>query len=158
MLTEEGFGWHREMLEPLQSDGPGLSDVLLYRPVGADEPTSVLDAAGRMLPPKELVEMPEVGLYWEVYGAPASTPIEFEVQLERGSGGFVDALRRLLPGRDEATGALVWTEPSTGPVSPRAIVVGLGAVDSGSYTLILRAQWDGQPALETRRAIEVRDP
>ena len=158
VLTPEGIGWHREMLEPMELDGPGLSDILLYEPLGFATPDSLLAATSMMLGTTELEDVPEVGLYWEVYGAEAKQPLEFQLRLEREHGGFIDKLRRLLPGGpEEATGTVIWNETATGPVSAKSIVLDLRELDSGSYTLVLRARWEGQDEpVESRRRLMVR--
>jgi hypothetical protein len=157
VLTDAGIGWHREMLEPLDLDGPGLSDILLYEPVGYSEPDSLLAATSMMLGTTELEDGTELGLYWEVYGAEVDAPLEFELQVESEQGGFIERLRRLLPGgTEEGNLTLSWTEPAIGPVSPRAIVLDLGTMETGSYTVVIRARWEGQSALETRRTWVLR--
>ena len=157
VLTPAGIGWHREMLEPMELDGPGLSDILLYEPLGFATPDSLLAATSMMLGTTELEDVPEVGLYWEVYGAEAKQPLEFQLRLERDGGGFFDKLRRLLPGGpEEATGTVIWNETATGPVSANSIVLDLKTLDAGSYTLVLRARWEGQELVESRRKLVIR--
>lgn len=157
VLTSAGIGWHREWVEPLSTEGSGLSDVLLYRPTGMAEPDSLLAAAALMHGTTSL-EPAELGLYWELYDVPAETPVEFALEARKADGGgLIDSLRRLLPGggADEGSGQLAWTEPSTGPVHPRAIILDLRNLDDGEYDLVLRARWDGGEA-ETMRRVEVR--
>ncbi len=158
VLTPAGIGWHREMLEPMELNGPGLSDILLYEPLGFATPDSLLAATSMMLGTTELEDVPEVGLYWEVYGAEAQQPLQFQLRLEREGGGFLDKLQRLLPGGpEEATGTVIWNETATGPVSANSIVLDLRTLDSGSYTLVLRARWEGQDApVESRRRLLIR--
>jgi len=157
ILTEAGIGWHREMLVPLAAEGLGLSDLLLFEPKGFTLPDSLLPAASMMLPTTELAQGDEVGVYWELYGVPPDTPVTFELELRREDGGLVDRLRRLLPGgAEEGSGRLAWTEPATGEVFPKAILLGLGGEASGSYTMVLRASWEGAEGVETTRAYRVR--
>ena len=158
VLTEAGIGRHRETVEPLAAEGPGLSDILLYEPVGLAEPDSLMAAASSMLGTTEVEDVRELGLYWEVYGPAAETPLAFTLRLEEEGGGFVERLRRLLPGgAEEATGTLSWTEPAAGPVSPKAIVLGVQELDPGRYTLVLQVGWEGQEeVLERRRELVIR--
>ena len=160
VLTEAGIGRHREMVVPLAAEGPGLSDILLYEPVGLAEPDSLVAAASSMLGTTEVEDVRELGLYWEVYGPAAETPLMFTLRLEEEGGGFVERLRRLLPGgAEEATGTLSWTEPAPGPVSPKAIVLGVQELDTGRYTLVLQVGWDGQEeVLERRRTFHLKGP
>jgi hypothetical protein len=45
ILTPGKVGWHREKILPNGIGGAGLSDLLLYRPTGLEEPDSLLGAA-----------------------------------------------------------------------------------------------------------------
>ncbi|MEQ9569634.1 MAG: hypothetical protein RLN75_05545, partial [Longimicrobiales bacterium] len=157
ILSPAGIGWHREMLQPLDVDGPGLSDVLLYRPTGLAEPEALLEATALMLGTTALDGSGEVGLYWELYGASADEPIEYEIQIEdEEDGGFIDRLRRIFVGGSEEGGVtLGWTEPAGGPISPRAIILDLENVPEGEYSVILRAAWGNGQQFETRRRITV---
>ena len=157
VITEAGIGWHREMIQPLATEGAGLSDILLYEPQGRNEPDSLMAAASTMLPTTEIHALSQLGLYWEVYGAEADVGVEFQLRLEKEGGGFVERLRRLLPGgEEEAPGTLSWEEPATGPVSPKAIVLDVEGLEPGRYTLVVRARWEGQEVVERTRVMVVR--
>ena len=157
VITEAGIGWHREMIQPLATEGAGLSDILLYEPQGRNEPDSLMAAASTMLPTTEIHSLSQLGLYWEVYGAEADVGVEFQLRLEKEGGGFVERLRRLLPGgEEEAPGTLSWEEPATGPVSPKAIVLDVEGLEPGRYTLVVRARWEGQEVVERTRVMVVR--
>ena len=75
------------MVEPLAAEGPGLSDILLYEPVGLAEPDSLVAAASSMLGTTEVEDVRELGLYWEVYGPAAETPLMFTLRLEEEGEG-----------------------------------------------------------------------
>ncbi|MGD2120772.1 MAG: hypothetical protein PVJ76_03465, partial [Gemmatimonadota bacterium] len=151
VLSDAGVGWHREMLEPPEVVGPGLSDILLFEPKGYDPPKTLLAAASTMYGSLELQDIQELGLYWEVYGADVGTPIEHRLRIEREDGGFIDRIRQLLPGGPEdASGTLSWEVPSTGTTSPVAIVLDPRHLGSGTYSLVIQSAWDGQLALEQR--------
>jgi hypothetical protein len=157
ILTGEGIGWHREWVRPLATEGTGLSDLLLYMPTGREEPDSVL-AAAALMHGTTSIEAGELGLYWEVYGVSGETPIAFELEVRKEDGGFIDRLRRLLPGggEEEGEGRLGWTDPAAGEPHPRAVILDLRNLEAGAYSLVLRARWgDGEP-VETTRRIEVR--
>lgn len=156
VLTGAGIGWHREMVEPLNTEGPGLSDLLLYRPVGRSEPDSLMAAAASMLGSTEPEDVGQLGIYWEVYGAEAEVPLEFQLRLEKEEGGLVDRLLRLFPGgEEEAPGTLSWSEPAKGPVSPKAIVLDVQELAPGQYTLVVGASWRGGEVVERRLALTV---
>lgn len=160
VVTGAGIGWHRRMLEPLESvEGPGISDVLLFQPMGFTMPDSLLSAASMMLASTEFDadEATELGLYWEVYGAPEDAPVTFDLEVQREGGGFIEFLQRLLPGGSEGgSGRLTWSDRATGPRFSKAIILGMEGLEPGSYTLVLRASWDGREAVESRREFRVR--
>ncbi|MGD2121627.1 MAG: hypothetical protein PVJ76_07775 [Gemmatimonadota bacterium] len=158
ILTETGIGWHREMLEPLAADVPGISDIILYRPFGLQPPDSLLAAASLMLGSTtfDLGNGSQLGLYWEVYGAPADSQVSFELELV-SEGGLIGNLRRLLPGGpEEGSGRLGWTDPSRGLVFPKGIVLDIEDFDPGRYEVVLRATWEGQEEHAVRRGFVVR--
>ena len=157
ILSEAGIGWHREMLEPPEVVGPGLSDILLYEPKGFASPETLLAATSTMLGSTEIQDLSMLGLYWEVYGAEVDTALELEFRVEREKGGLVERIRRILPGGpEESSGTVGWEEPSTGLVSPKSIDLSLETVAPGRYTLVIRTRWEGQEWLERRRSIVVQ--
>lgn len=157
VVTSKGVGWSRRPLESLTMSGPEISDLLLYTPEGGpEEPTDLLKAAAAMRGSTTVEEDATVGIYWEVYGAPDGSTLEFELSVERASGGLVDRLRRLLPGGpQEGRGAISWTEPVQGNTHGTAVTVDLRDLRSGEYSLILKVGWNGRQTLERRRTFEV---
>ncbi len=157
ILTAEGIGWHREQLQPLALEGDGVSDLLLYRPVGMEEPISLLAAAALMHGSTE-VEAAEQGLFWEVYGAPEGTPIEFSLEIRsEETGGLMNQVRRLFGGAEERDATLSWSEPSQGERHARAIILDLRDLEPGEYTVALRATWSENDAIVTAdRSVSVR--
>jgi hypothetical protein len=51
---------------------------------------------------------------------------------------------------------LSWNEPSKGDAFPRAVVLDLEGLGSGTCTLAVRTSWPGQKALETQRTFVVQ--
>jgi len=158
IMDEAGIGRHREKLEPIEAEGPGISDLMFYEPHGHTPPDGVLSAASMMYAGLALQDVSELGLFWEVYGAEAGASIEFELHVERERGGVLQRLRRLLPGgSEESTGAVVWSVVAAdGGSTPTAIALDGRGLGSGRLTFVLRARWNGQPDLETRRTVTVR--
>jgi hypothetical protein len=157
VLSKEGIGRHRIMLQPLQVQGPGVSDVLLYSPAGPELPDSLRMAAGMMLGDTTVSKGDQLGIYWETYGAPKGRPVTVELEVEREGGGLLSQLKNLVPGLGPSSSARPsWTATSPGPVFRRAVVLDLSELDSGSYTLLLKTSWPGQEVLETRRRFVVR--
>jgi hypothetical protein len=160
VLTEAGIGWHREMVEPLNTEGPGISDLLFFQPKGFTLPDSLMAAASMMLAGTDLnrEDEGELGVYWEVYGVPDEATITFEMELRREGGGLVERIRRLLPmGPEEGSGRLSWSEPGQGLVFPKSTLLTFGDLDPGVYTLILQASWAGQEVIESTRVLRVGD-
>ncbi len=154
VVEPDAVGRYREMTPPPPA---GLSDVLLYRPVGFEAPDSLLAAVASMLgAPTVEADAPELGLYWEVYGARPGSMLEMELELERDEGGLIDRLRRLLPGGpEEASGTLGWTTEADGALTSLATILDLRAVAPGRYTLVLRVRTDDGARHETRRALRI---
>jgi hypothetical protein len=156
VVTPRGAAWHRGRLDSLRSVGPSLSDLLLYDP-DAGEPPTVKVAAGAMLGSTTVAKGADVGVFWQTYGVPAGAALRFDLSLEHSSGGLVEHLGRFLGGRSEqAPGRLTWSEPGTAGTDTRGVVLDLGDLDEGDYTLVLRVSWDDGPPLDRRRTISVR--
>lgn len=152
------IGWHRQTVDPLETGGPGLSDLLLYRPTGPADPDSLLLAAGLMLGSTTVDKEDDLGVYWETYGLPADSAkahVSFSVTLVPAGGGVGALLGRLIPGGGQEWGRVAWTEPGEAGTHRRAIDLDLTDVDPGAYTLVLRAAWPGQPPLERRLDVTV---
>ena len=157
VLSKDGIGRHRVMLEPMQVQGPGVSDVLLYSPVGPELPDSLRMAAGMMLGDTTVAKGDQLGIYWETYGAAKGTAVSVELEVEREGGGLLSQLKNLVPGLGPtSSGRPGWTATSPGEVFRRAVVLDLSDVDPGSYTLVVKTSWPGQQVLEARRSFVVR--
>lgn len=156
VVTDIGIGVNRQFLDPLAPLGPEISDLLLYEPAEDREPDRLQAVTPFMLGSTELEEGDDLGVFWEVYGAPEGESLAFELALERAEGGLVDRLTGLFPGGSrEERGRVSWTEPSRGSTHPRGVTLSLSDLRSGEYTLVLRASWPGTPPLERRRTLRV---
>lgn len=97
------------------------------------EPDSLLAAAVLMHGTTSL-EPEELGLYWELYGVSAETPVEFSLEARKADGGgLISSLRRLLPGggaRPSRCGGSrsVLLDELRGPQSGEVHLLGLLAV------------------------------
>lgn len=155
---DSSIAWHRQALEPLDNGEAGLSDLLLYRPVGSTEPDSLHLAAGLMLGSTTVEGDDDVGVYWETYGVPTDTAkakISFTLTLAPAPGGVGALLGRLVPGGGQERGRVAWVESGTPGTHRKAVALDLSDVDPGEYTLILRAEWPGQPPLERRLDVTI---
>lgn len=154
--TDLGTGVARELVSPLSMAGPELSDLLLFGGDGREEPDDLDGASATMLGSTRFEEGDLLGVFWEVYEAPAGESLSFEITLERESGGVVDRLTGLFPGGEEGErGRVIWTEPASGPVHPRGLTLNLSSLRDGDYFVVLSVRWPGQPPLQRRRALRV---
>jgi hypothetical protein len=152
VTTEIGIGWERRTVIPLSGEGPELSDLLLFDPEQGPEPDSLSKAAAVMFASDSLEGGDPVGVFWETYGAPESTMLDFEITLERDPGGIVDRLRALFSGgSQEGRGRVAWTEEAVGEIHPRSLALDFSNLGPGDYVLVLRAGWNGQNHLERTR-------
>jgi hypothetical protein len=152
VVTSKGVGWHRGVLPALAAAGPELSDLLLYDPVGPDEPVGLESAVAVMRGTTTLRAAEPVGVYWETYGAPSGAALRVELTVERASGGLVERLRRLVPGRaEDGRGRITWTEPARSGTRASSVAVDLRDLPEGGYILVLRVGWDGRERMERRR-------
>jgi hypothetical protein len=157
VLSGQGVGWHRQFIQSLQPRGPEISDLLLFAPREEVEPDSLLDAAGMMLSSRTVTREEGLGVFWEVYGAEENTELEFELALLKDSGGVMDRITGILPGGGNAAyGPVRWSEEASGPVHPTSLVLELGNLEEGDYTLVLKVRWNGQNQMERMRPVAVR--
>jgi hypothetical protein len=155
-MTELGVGWNRRLITPLRMHGTELSDLLLYDPSDTGEPGSLEEVVPFMLGSTHLQRGQDLGVYWETYGAPVGTTLEFDLTLERDPGRVVDRLRALFSGgSQEGRGRVQWAEPAESGVHSRGLTLELSDLGSGDYTLVLSVRWPGQPPVERRRVITV---
>jgi hypothetical protein len=156
VMTRIGIGWDRRLVSPIRIGGPEISDLLLFDPSEGSEPDSLQAAAATMLGSTTVERGGQVGVFWETYGAPEGTTLEFELKLERDPGRVVDRLRALfLRGPQEGRGRVSWNEPGTGNTHPRSVTLDLSDLEEGDYTLVLRVQWSGQPPIERSRILTI---
>jgi hypothetical protein len=156
LSTRIGTAWDRRAISPLKTLGPEISDLLFYDPSERGEPDSLMAAAAAMLGSATADRTVGLGVFWETYGVPHETTLEFEVAVERASGGLVDRITRLLPGGERlGLGQIRWTEPSSAETHSKAVALDLTELDPGEYTVVIRVRWPGQGALEARRRVMV---
>jgi len=157
VFTDIGIGIHRRFLSSLAAEGPEISDLLLYEPPEQMEPDSLLDVLPFVLGSPRLEEGALLGVFWEAYDTPEGETLTFEMTMEREEGGLVDRLAGLFPGGSrEERGRVSWTEPARGRSHPRGITLSLSDLPSGEYTLVLKAEWPGQPPLERRQPLRIQ--
>jgi len=156
VMTGIGIGWDRRLVSPLQSQGPELSDLLLFDPSERSEPDSLLEVAATMLGSTTIERGNRIGVFWETYDAPQGATLEFVLTLEGDPGRLVDRLTAFFSGgSQEGRGRVMWTEPATGGTHPRSVALDLTDLEEGDYTLVLRVQWPGQPPIERTRSLTI---
>jgi len=156
VFSDLGIGVNRQFISPLAMEGPEISDLLLFDSSDEETPDALESVLSSTLGSPRVEEGGTMGVFLEIYGAPAGTPMSFELTLQREAGGLVDRLVGLFPGGSrEGRGRVAWTEPSAGDTHPRAVKLDLSHLSQASYELILRVSWDGRPPLERRKRFSV---
>ena len=157
VLTPGDDARSREVIEPLPEGTPLLSDLLLYRPLGADEPATRIRAAGVMHGTTRIPKERELGLYWEGYGMGGGIELEASLRLEPVGGGFFGGLAQALGfGGADGTGTVTWTvtTPEEGRFSD-AVTLDLSGLDEAAYELVLTMTTPDGTTVERRRRFEV---
>jgi tetratricopeptide (TPR) repeat protein len=158
-ISSQGIGRHRSRVLPLGPEGPGISDLLLFQPSSTGDPKELLEAVALMLGEAAINKPDHLGVYWETYGSPPRSTIEFELSLQRENRGLGERISGLLPGgTQEGVGSIRWSEESSGDPHPGVITLDLTSLRPGDYEIILQVRWAGQEVLERRGAVEVRNP
>jgi len=130
---------------PWRDDPPGrvsVSGLLLYRPLGQIQPTSLEEAAAGMRGTHRWEEGAEVGVFWEYYGLIPGPVVEVSVRMiPLGEDGepVGDAVDPLVSWTDEADRAL----PD------------LGLLEPGSYRLEFTVRVPGQEAMVRRKSVRI---
>jgi len=156
-LTPGGTGRYRAPLQPLESSLPGISDLLLFRPLAPDLPETRMGAIGTMLPRMTVPADEHLGVYVELYGIDPEAQLRFAVHLEPRRG----LLGRLghIVGLGGDARSFEWTEPAgeaEGEGAPlhRAVNLQIGNAGPGDYDLSLEVGLpDGTVLL---RSVEIR--
>jgi hypothetical protein len=138
-----------------------LSDLLLVRAVGDSVADSLPAVMPRALLAPEVPAGSHVGLYWEIYGAPASDPVAVEVRVEQGggareAGGWLGTHDCATPSR--VVLRVTWKEmPLASPRPPgRSVVLDLSRLEPRHYVLSVAATaGSGVPAC-AGRALEIK--
>ena len=141
-------GWTRDQVI-------ALSDLLLIAP--ADEPPGSLDEALPIARPEWTVSRGDrAGIYWELYAADTSgRRSTMMLSLTREGRSWPRRLAERLGLRDGSDGLrLQWEERTSGEIAPRAVMLDLGRIEPGTYTLELRVQ--GENAVARRRLVITR--
>lgn len=156
VLGSAGIGWHREVVSPLLTSGPELSDLLLFRPSAELHPDSLLQAAGLMLGSNTVQKSEGMGVYWETYGIPPETMLELELGLRRDSGGITSRLSWMIPGgSQEGYGPVRWMEEARAETHSGTVSLDILNLEPGEYELVLKVRWPGQPELVRSRRVQV---
>jgi len=158
VLGPEGIGWHREAVSPLLTQGPELSDLLLFRPSAEVQPDSLLQAVALMLGSNTVGRSAGMGVYWETYGIPPETTLELELALRRGAGGIASRLSWMIPGgSQEGYGPVRWMEEAQADTHSGTVSLDIQNLEPGEYEVVLTVRWPGQQEMVRSRSVRVVD-
>jgi hypothetical protein len=110
----------------------------------------------------------DIGVYWETYGIGAGDTVEVTVGVQRkGTSGFVERVSSAVGG--SSASSLVstsWMEPQPGhevrnvpgavPIQMRSIILNVGALPLGTYSLEISVKKRGADNLKTSREFTIR--
>lgn len=154
VFTPEGTARHRRVVEPLEAGERGMSDLLLFRPIGPDLPETRMRAIGLMHGSLRVRADRTLGVYWEAYGIDPDTEVDFTVRLEEDAGGVLNWLGRAIGAGGEERGAITWTETAS---RNHAITLQLDGLDDGEYDLLVEMGLPDGTVLSRSVRMEVVD-
>jgi hypothetical protein len=158
VFTPDTDGRHREVLQPLDTADPLLSDLLLFRPVGAGLPDTRLGAVALMYGSPRIPRDRELGVYWETYGVSIEEELTIAMRLESAEGGWVSKALQVVGIGGEGWSTISWTESVESPGPFRsAVILNVGGVDPGLYDLVVEVTNSNGRRLSCHRRFEVVD-
>jgi hypothetical protein len=127
---------------------------------GAPLPASLDEAIPYVRPGVRLRAGESFGVVWEAYGLRVLEPVRVSIGFTSGRPGFLERVGEFL-GVIEPDQAIDFTFQDSGPDGVqstfRAIRLDLPDLDPGPYTLHLRLEVSGRPAVVTSRPIVVEE-
>ena len=138
-----------------------LSDLLLFGPTDSSAAFSLDGVAAMALASDRLVSGARLGLFWEMYGLEANERVTATVGLvPREAGLFRRLAERARLATPRSPVHLQWSDAPDvrGSVGGRALVLDLGDIPTGRYTVELSVNVDGQPAMHAASPVEVVSP
>ncbi len=149
-------GRHRQVLQPLDTSERLVSDILLFRPLGANLPETRLGAVALMYGSQRVSNDRELGVYWEAYGFSVGEELRVSTRLESVEGGWVSRALRVIGVGGEGRSPVSWTETVNEPGPfPKVITLHIGDLAPGFYDLVIEVVADGGTRLSQRRRFEV---
>jgi hypothetical protein len=110
----------------------------------------------------------EMGIYWETYGITAADSVEVVVSVQRRGGGVVERVTSMVGALASANSPVStsWREPQPGvvvrtiggavPIQMRSVILDLGAIPVGPYTLEIAVRRRNADELRARRDFTVQ--
>jgi hypothetical protein len=138
-----------------------LSDLLLFAAEDSVNSFSLDGVASRALASGRLVTGTRLGLFWEMYGVDANERVTATVGLVPVESGLLRRLaERARLASPRSAVHLQWSDAPEvrGSIGGRALVLDLGDIPTGRYTVELSLSVDGQPALRAESGVEVVSP
>ena len=155
---------HRAGIVALPDTPLAVSDLLLFAPERSAErapgvPTLEHLAAKALTDLR--VHTPELGVYWETYGASIRGPVTMTLTVERTGRSWLEraAVRAGMVSRDRPL-AIRWqdTPPTAGAPAMRSVIVNLAHLTNGEYRIGLEVRGDGLSAMSERTVALDRRP
>jgi len=157
-------------LDELPKGEIALSDLALFEvDPEAMPPASVDELLPRMLPSPSVPRGARLGVFWETYGLDTGDVVDVRLRVERDEEGFLRRLAAMtgFASDEKAAVEISWREPQGGfsgrafadggvRVQPRAITLGLAALEAGRYTVMLKLTPAGGPAAVSVRPLVIR--
>lgn len=144
---------------PLAPGDVDVSDLMILEE-GAPLPESLEDAMPYLRPGVRLRAGESFGVVWEAYGLRVLEPVRVSIGFTSGRPGFLERVGEFL-GVIEPDQAVDFTFQDSGPDGVqsafRSIRLDLPDLDPGAYTLHLRLEVSGRPAVVTSRPIVVEE-
>ena len=141
-----------------------VSDLLLFTPAPSADRGRAMpyldDVAARAITDLR-VHTPELGVYWEAYGASIRGPVTMSLTVERTGRSWLEraGVRAGVVSRDRPL-EIRWqdTPPAPGVPATRSVIVNLARLTNGEYRIRLEVRGDGLSATSERTVSLDRRP
>lgn len=139
----------------------GLSDLLLFAATDSAAEFSLDAVASSALATGRIGGGARLGLFWEMYGLEAGERVTATVGLVPEEPGVLRRFAELTKlAAPRSPVHLQWSDAPevTGSVGGRTLLLDLGSIPPGRYTVDLAITVEGQPALRAASSVEIVSP
>jgi hypothetical protein len=155
---------HRTGVAALPDMPLTVSDLVLFTPPPSTERAGgmpTLDDVAALAITDLRVHSPELGVYWETYGASIRGPVTMTLTVERTGRSWLTraAVRAGVVSRDRPL-EIRWQDmpPAPGVPATRSVIVNLAHLTNGEYRIRLEVRGDGLSATSERTVSLDRRP